>query len=58
VDEEIRRRTAEARDALSKETAELTARLTKELLDKELTGEIGDGSRPEPVGDSLVEVGN
>ena len=39
VDEEIRRRTAEARDALSKETAELTARLTKELLDKELTGE-------------------
>jgi len=39
VDEEIRRRTAEARDALAKETAELTARLTKELLDKELTGE-------------------
>jgi len=39
VDEEIRRRTAEARDALSKETAELTARLTKELLDKELTGD-------------------
>jgi len=39
VDEEIRRRTAEARDALSKETAELTARLTKQLLDEELTGE-------------------
>jgi F-type H+-transporting ATPase subunit b len=39
VDEEIRRRTAEARDTLSRETAELTARLTKELLGRELTGE-------------------
>jgi len=39
VDEEIRRRTAEARTTLSRETAELTARLTKGLLDKELTGE-------------------
>jgi F-type H+-transporting ATPase subunit b len=39
VDEEIRRRTAEARDNLSRETAELTARLTKELLTKEITGD-------------------
>jgi F0F1-type ATP synthase membrane subunit b/b' len=39
VDEEIRRRTAEARDTLSRETAELTARLTKELLGRELTGD-------------------
>jgi len=37
VDEEIRRRTTEARTTLSRETAELTARLTKELLGKELT---------------------
>jgi F-type H+-transporting ATPase subunit b len=43
VDEEIRRRTTEARTTLSRETAELTARLTKSLLDKELTG--GDRRR-------------
>lgn len=39
VDEEIRRRSAEARDKLAHETAELTARLTKELLAKEITGD-------------------
>jgi len=43
VDEEIRRRTTEARATLSRETAELTARLTKDLLDSELTG--GDRRR-------------
>jgi F-type H+-transporting ATPase subunit b len=43
VDEEIRRRTTEARTTLSRETAELTARLTKDLLDKELTA--GDRRR-------------
>ncbi len=43
VDEEIRRRTTEARATLSRETAELTARLTKDLLDRELTG--GDRRR-------------
>ena len=43
VDEEIRRRTTEARTTLSRETAELTARLTKDLLDKELTS--GDRRR-------------
>ena len=52
VDEEIRRRTAEARDALSKETAELTARLTKKLLDKELTGE----DRRRILGQSLSAI--
>ncbi len=49
VDEEIRRRTAEARNTLSRETAELTARLTKELLDKELTS----GDRRRILEDSL-----
>jgi F-type H+-transporting ATPase subunit b len=39
VDEEIRRRTAEARDNLAHETAELTAKLTKQVLEKEITGE-------------------
>lgn len=39
VDEEIRRRSAEARDNLAKETAELTEKLTKELLRHEITGE-------------------
>jgi F-type H+-transporting ATPase subunit b len=43
VDEEIRRRTTEARATLSRETAELTARLTKDVLNKELTG--GDRRR-------------
>ena len=43
VDEEIRRRTTEARTTLSRDTAELTARLTKDLLDKELTS--GDRRR-------------
>ena len=43
VDEEIRRRTTEARTTLSRETAELTAQLTKDLLDKELTA--GDRRR-------------
>lgn len=39
VDEEITRRTAEARDNLSRETAELTAKLTKELLKEKITVE-------------------
>ncbi len=37
VEDEISRRTADARDTLSKETAELTAQLTKALLKQELT---------------------
>lgn len=37
VDEEISRRTADARDSLARETAELTAQLTKSLLERELT---------------------
>jgi ATP synthase F0 subunit b len=37
VEEEIDRRTAEARQALSRETSELTAQLTKALLERELT---------------------
>jgi len=37
VEEEITRRSAEARANLSKETAELTAKLTKDLLKQELT---------------------
>lgn len=39
VDEEITRRTAEARDNLSRETAELTAKLTKDLLKEKITVE-------------------
>jgi ATP synthase F0 subunit b len=39
VDEEIRRRSAEARDKLARETAELTAKLTKDLLASEMTAE-------------------
>lgn len=39
VEEEIGRRTAEARDHLSRDTAELTAKLTKELLRGEITGD-------------------
>jgi F-type H+-transporting ATPase subunit b len=37
IDEEITRREAEAKDNLAKETATLTAQLTKELLKKELS---------------------
>lgn len=37
IDEEITRREAEAKDNLAKETAALTAQLTKELLTKELS---------------------
>jgi len=37
IDEEISRRTADARETLAKETAQLTARLTKALLESELT---------------------
>jgi ATP synthase F0 subunit b len=37
VDEEIARRQAEARDKLAKDTAALTAELTRELLQRELT---------------------
>ena len=39
VDDEIGRREAEAKENLAKETAALTARLTKELLQQELTDE-------------------
>jgi F-type H+-transporting ATPase subunit b len=39
VDDEITRREAEARENLARETATLTARLTKELLQQELTDE-------------------
>jgi F-type H+-transporting ATPase subunit b len=39
VEEEIGRRTAEARDRLARDTADLTARLTKELLRGEITGD-------------------
>ena len=37
IEDEIARRAAEARDELSRETAELTAQLTKSLLAQELT---------------------
>ena len=39
VEEEIRLRTAEARANLAEETAELTAKLTKQVLEKEITGD-------------------
>lgn len=39
VDDEISRRETEAREHLARETASLTAQLTKELLQKELTDE-------------------
>lgn len=39
IDDEIARREAEARENLAKETATLTAQLTKELLQKELSEE-------------------
>lgn len=39
VDDEIKRREAEARENLAKETASLTAQLTKDLLRQELTDE-------------------